>query len=50
MAQHVKDLARFYGADLVGIVQMQNGSGIVCAVRTDYDERAAPVSAARLQP
>jgi len=42
MAQHVKDLARFYGADLVGIVQMHSGSGIVCAVRTDYDERAAP--------
>jgi hypothetical protein len=42
MAQHVKDLARFYGADLVGIVQLSNGNGIVCAVRTDYDERAAP--------
>ena len=26
MAQHVKDLARFYGADLVGIVQMRSGS------------------------
>jgi hypothetical protein len=42
MSAHVKELARFYGADLVGIVQLQNGAAIVCAVGTDYDERTSP--------
>jgi hypothetical protein len=42
MAEHVKELARFYGADLVGIVQIGSGSAIVCVVRTDYDEQTAP--------
>lgn len=42
MSQHVKDLARFYGADLVGIAQTETGFAILCCVRTDYDERMAP--------
>lgn len=42
MSEHVKELARFYGADLVGIVQLDAGFGIVCAVGTDYDERTSP--------
>jgi hypothetical protein len=38
MASHVKDLARFYGADQVGIVGLPSGlSAIVCALRADYD-------------
>src|SRR5690242_17520772 len=43
MSTHVKDLARFYGADLVGIVQLtgEQSFAIVCGVRTDYDERTA---------
>jgi hypothetical protein len=41
MSAHVKDLARFYGADLVGVVQLATGFGIVCAVRTDYDPTLA---------
>jgi hypothetical protein len=42
MSQHVKELARFYGADLVGIAQTPTGSAIVCVTRTDYDEQTAP--------
>lgn len=42
MSQHVKELARFYGADLVGIAQTSTAFAIVCATRTDYDERMAP--------
>jgi hypothetical protein len=41
MAEHVKELARFYGADLVGITQTPTGFAIVCATRTDYDEPSA---------
>jgi hypothetical protein len=41
MATHVKELAQFYGADLVGIVQMEDRRGIVCVMRTDYDTRTA---------
>lgn len=41
MSSHVKDLARFYGADLVGIVQLEDHFGIVCVVRSDYDTRTA---------
>jgi hypothetical protein len=41
MSEHVKELARFYGADIVGIVALENGSGIICGVRTDYDSAQA---------
>jgi hypothetical protein len=38
MSGHVKDLARFYGADRVGIVGLASGMfAIVCALRADYD-------------
>lgn len=41
MSSHVKELAQFYGADLVGIVQLEDRFGIVCVMRSDYDTRAA---------
>jgi hypothetical protein len=50
-SSHVKDLARYLGADLVGIARLNssdagNGDGlpfaVVCAVRADYDPRNAP--------
>jgi hypothetical protein len=41
MSSHVKDLARFYGADMVGIVQLEDRCGIVCVMHTDYDTRTA---------
>jgi hypothetical protein len=41
MSSHVKELAQFYGADLVGIVQLQDRFGIVCVVHSDYDTRTA---------
>jgi hypothetical protein len=42
MAQHVMDLARFYGADQVGIVRLTDEQfGIVCAMDADYDPRTA---------
>src|SRR5207248_4226533 len=41
MSAHVKDLARFYGADQVGIVQLGSSgkSAIVCTVHSDFDAR-----------
>ena len=41
MASHVKELGRFYGADMVGIVGLDDGFAIVCALKTDYDTRSA---------
>lgn len=43
MSEHVKELAHFYGADLVGIVATESAPGfaVVCALKTDYDIRAA---------
>jgi len=42
MSSHVKELARFYGADAVGIVSLTDGnSAIVCGMRSDYDTRTA---------
>ena len=43
MSQHVKELARFYGADMVGIVPTESPAGfaIVCVLKTDYDAREA---------
>jgi hypothetical protein len=47
MAQHVKELARFYGADEVGIVELDSSSpesqfGIVCVLRAEDDVESAP--------
>jgi hypothetical protein len=43
MSAHVKELAQFYGADLVGIVQLDPSgkSAIVCALRAEHDTRTA---------
>jgi hypothetical protein len=42
MAQHVMELARFYGADDVGIVKLSDERfGVVCALQADYDTRTA---------
>jgi hypothetical protein len=43
MSGHVKELARFYGADLVGIVELTSepGYAIVCVLRAEYDTHAA---------
>src|SRR5215468_10557005 len=42
MAQQVKELARFYGADWVGIAALSpSESAIVCALRAEYDTSAA---------
>jgi hypothetical protein len=50
-ASHIKDLARYLGADLVGIVRLNGpdaaeGSdypfAVVCAVRAEHDPREAP--------
>jgi hypothetical protein len=51
-ADHLKQLARFLGAELVGVVRLKGDNrdapdgevypfAIVCAVRTDYDPRTA---------
>jgi hypothetical protein len=42
MSSHVKELARFYGADLVGIVAFETDRfGVVCVTHSDYDMRVA---------
>src|SRR4051812_12995169 len=50
-ASHLKDLARFLGADLVGVARLDpddpaNAGGypyaVVCAVQAAYDPRSAP--------
>jgi hypothetical protein len=46
-ASHVKEMARYLGADLVGITQLDNDDAghpfaIVCAVRAHDDPREAP--------
>src|ERR1051326_8643357 len=42
MAAHVVQLARFYGADEVGIVALDDARfGIVCSLHSDYDMREA---------
>ena len=45
MTRHVKELGRFYGADLVGVVDRRPADppfAIVCVLKADYDTRAAP--------
>ena len=41
MSSHVKELAEFYGASLVGIVKLPERFAIVCVMRTDYDTHTA---------
>ena len=46
-ASHVKEMARYLGADLVDITRLDEDDAghlfaIVCAVRADYDPRGAP--------
>jgi hypothetical protein len=44
LASHIKELGRFYGADLIGIVGLpaDQGYAIVSAFKADYDPRTAP--------
>jgi hypothetical protein len=44
MAEHVKELGRFYGADLIGIVGLpaDQGAVIVSVFRAEYDPHSAP--------
>ena len=42
MAAHVMELAKFYGADDVGIVHLEDGRfGVVCVLQADYDPKQA---------
>ena len=50
-AQHVKDLARYFGAELTGITRLETSSpnnpdgypfAVLCAVRAEYDPRVSP--------
>jgi hypothetical protein len=42
MSSHVKELAKFYGAERVGIVALGDGrSAIVCLLHSDYDPKTA---------
>ena len=50
-AQHVKELARYLGADLVGIARLETDSAnnpdgypfaVLCAVRAEYDPHVSP--------
>jgi hypothetical protein len=43
MSSQVVDLAKFYGADDAGIVQLADGHfGVVCALHVDCDPKLAP--------
>jgi hypothetical protein len=51
MAHHVKEMARYFGAELVGIAKLEasnahNPDGypfaVLCAVRAEYDPRVSP--------
>jgi len=47
-SSHVKEMARYLGADLVGIARLSSSGddgypfAVLCAVRADYDPREAP--------
>ena len=46
-SSHVKGMARYFGADLVGVAALSAKDGscpfaVVCAVRADYDPRTSP--------
>jgi len=50
-AHHLKEMARYFGAELVGIAQLETNSttnpdgypfAVLCAVRAEYDPRVSP--------
>jgi hypothetical protein len=49
-SSHVKGMAEYFGAQLVGVVRLKEGDpksgsypyAVICAVRADYDPREAP--------
>ena len=48
-SSHVKGMAQYFGADLVGIARLNSNDGgdefpfaVICAVRADYDPRSSP--------
>ena len=43
LSSHIKELGRFYGADLIGIVELasEQGFAIVTVLKADYDTRSA---------
>jgi hypothetical protein len=43
MSSHIKELGRFYGADLIGIAELpsDHGFAIVSVLKADYDTRTA---------
>jgi hypothetical protein len=49
-AQHVKDMARYFGAELVGIARLETNAAnpdgypfaVLCAVQAEYDPRVSP--------
>jgi hypothetical protein len=50
-SQHVKEMARYFGAELVGIAQLETNSAnnpdgypfaVLCAVQAEYDPRVSP--------
>ena len=51
MAQHVKEMARYFGAELVGIARLETNNAnnpdgypcaVLCAVQAEYDPRVSP--------
>jgi hypothetical protein len=48
MAEHIKEMGRFFGADLVGIARSNSHDqegypfAIVCVIRSEYDPRVSP--------
>src|SRR5437763_3499166 len=51
MSHHVKEMARYFGAELVGITPLETNStsnpdgypfAVLCAIRAEYDPRVAP--------
>jgi hypothetical protein len=50
-SHHVKEMARYFGAEMTGIVKLKHNDAtnpetypfaVICAVRADYDPRQAP--------
>ena len=49
-AQHVKDMAQYFGAELVGIARLETNAdnpdgypcAVLCAVQAEYDPRVSP--------
>jgi hypothetical protein len=51
MAHHVKEMARYFGAELIGIARLETNDAnnpdsypfaVLCAVRAEYDPRVSP--------